>query len=129
MEEKAAKELEKEYLQEKAKEKYQEWLQKKNAEEYEKKKKEKEKEKQQQAELQEKKEIAEKKFKEWLENAKHKPCPAAKNYGYANGKLTGFTVEIPIQNQPFIIQFHGNQFICHLPKKLRIYQEGRVKDL
>ncbi|XP_021564629.1 coiled-coil domain-containing protein 34 [Carlito syrichta] len=90
MEEKAAKELEKEHLQEKAKEKYQEWLKKKNAEEYEKKKKEKEKEKQRQAELQEKKEIAEKKFKEWLENAKNKPRPAAKSYGYANGKLTGF---------------------------------------
>nr|XP_005578411.2 PREDICTED: coiled-coil domain-containing protein 34 [Macaca fascicularis] len=90
MEEKTAKELEKEYLQEKAKEKYQEWLKKKNAEECERKKKEKEKEKQQQAELQEKKEIAEKKFQEWLENAKHKPRPAAKSYGYANGKLTGF---------------------------------------
>nr|XP_054517245.1 coiled-coil domain-containing protein 34 isoform X2 [Pan troglodytes] len=90
MEEKAAKELEKEYLQEKAKEKYQEWLKKKNAEECERKKKEKEKEKQQQAEIQEKKEIAEKKFQEWLENAKHKPRPAAKSYGYANGKLTGF---------------------------------------
>lgn len=49
----------------------------------------KEKEKQRQAELQEKKEIAEKKFKEWLENAKNKPRPAAKSYGYANGKLTG----------------------------------------
>ncbi|XP_006864965.1 PREDICTED: coiled-coil domain-containing protein 34 [Chrysochloris asiatica] len=90
MEEKAAKELEKEHLQEKAKEKYQEWLKKKNAEECEKKKKEKEKEKQRQAELQEKKETAEKKFKEWLENAKSKPRPAAKSYGYANGKLTGF---------------------------------------
>uniref|UniRef100_A0A8C6FEV6 Coiled-coil domain containing 34 n=1 Tax=Moschus moschiferus TaxID=68415 RepID=A0A8C6FEV6_MOSMO len=90
MKEKAAKELEKEHLQEKAKEKYQEWLKKKNAEECEKKKKEKEKEKQRQAELQEKKEIAEKKFKEWLENAKNKPRPAAKSYGYANGKLTGF---------------------------------------
>ncbi|XP_045749952.1 coiled-coil domain-containing protein 34 isoform X1 [Mirounga angustirostris] len=90
MEEKAAKELEKEHLQEKAKEKYQEWLKKKNAEECEKKKKEKEKEKQRQAELQEKKEIAEKRFKEWLENAKHKPRPAAKSYGYANGKLTDF---------------------------------------
>ncbi|XP_007950150.2 coiled-coil domain-containing protein 34 [Orycteropus afer afer] len=90
MEEKAAKELEKEHLQEKAKEKYQEWLKKKNAEECEKKKKEKEKEKQRQAELQEKKEIAEKKFKEWLENAKNKPRPTAKTYGYANGKLTGF---------------------------------------
>ncbi|XP_027631167.1 coiled-coil domain-containing protein 34 [Tupaia chinensis] len=90
MEEKAAKELEKEHLQEKAKEKYQEWLKKKNAEECEKKKKEKEKEKQRQAELQEKKEIAEKKFKEWLETAKTKPRPAAKSYGYANGKLTGF---------------------------------------
>ncbi|XP_036115280.1 coiled-coil domain-containing protein 34 [Molossus molossus] len=90
MEEKAAKEQEKEHLQEKAKEKYQEWLKKKNAEECEKKKKEKEKEKQRQAELQEKKEIAEKKFKEWLENAKNKPRPAAKSYGYANGKLTGF---------------------------------------
>ncbi|GAB5577681.1 coiled-coil domain-containing protein 34 isoform X1 [Prionailurus iriomotensis] len=89
MEEKAAKEMEKEHLQEKAKEKYQEWLKKKNAEECEKKKKEKEKEKQRQAELQEKKEIAEKKFKEWLENAKNKPRPAAKGYGYANGKLTG----------------------------------------
>ncbi|KAG8510753.1 Coiled-coil domain-containing protein 34 [Galemys pyrenaicus] len=90
MEEKAAKELKKEHLQEKAKEKYQEWLKKKNAEECEKKKKEKEKEKQRQTELQEKKEIAEKKFKEWLENAKNKPRPAAKSYGYANGKLTGF---------------------------------------
>lgn len=50
----------------------------------------KEKEKQRQAELQEKKEIAEKKFKEWLENAKNKPRPAAKSYGYANGKLTGW---------------------------------------
>ncbi|XP_062951676.1 coiled-coil domain-containing protein 34 [Cynocephalus volans] len=90
MEERAAKELEKEHLQEKAKEKYQEWLKKKNAEECEKKKKEKEKEKQRQAELQEKKEIAEKKFKEWLEIAKNKPRPAAKSYGYANGKLTGF---------------------------------------
>ncbi|XP_037001937.2 coiled-coil domain-containing protein 34 isoform X1 [Artibeus jamaicensis] len=90
MEEKAAKELEKEHLQEKAKEKYQEWLKKKKAEECEKKRREKEKEKQRQAELQEKKEIAEKKFKEWLENAKNKPRPAAKSYGYANGKLTGF---------------------------------------
>ncbi|XP_047373518.1 coiled-coil domain-containing protein 34 isoform X2 [Sciurus carolinensis] len=90
MEEKAAKELEKEHLQEKAKEKYQEWLKKKLAEECEKKKKEKEKEKQRQAELQEKKEIAEKKFKEWLENAKSKPRPSVKSYGYANGKLTGF---------------------------------------
>ncbi|XP_004708308.1 coiled-coil domain-containing protein 34 [Echinops telfairi] len=90
MEEKAAKELEKEHLQEKAKEKYQEWLKKKNAEECEKKKKEKEKEKQRQAELQEKKETAEKKFKEWLENSKNKPRPAARSYGYVNGKLTGF---------------------------------------
>ncbi|XP_036284396.1 coiled-coil domain-containing protein 34 [Pipistrellus kuhlii] len=90
MEAKAAKELEKEHLQEKAKEKYQEWLKKKNAEECEKKKKEKEKEKQRQAELQEKKEIAERKFKEWLENSKNKPRPAAKSYGYVNGKLTGF---------------------------------------
>ncbi|XP_051039756.1 coiled-coil domain-containing protein 34 [Phodopus roborovskii] len=90
MEEKAAKKLEKEHLQEKSKAKYQEWLKKKNAEECEKKKKEKEKEKQRQAELQEKKEIAEKKFKEWLENAKNKPRPTAKSYGYASGKLTGF---------------------------------------
>uniref|UniRef100_A0A8C5K054 Coiled-coil domain-containing protein n=1 Tax=Jaculus jaculus TaxID=51337 RepID=A0A8C5K054_JACJA len=90
MEEKAAKKQEKEYLQEKAKEKYQEWLKKKNAEEYEKKKREKEKEKQRQAELLEKKEIAERKFKEWLENAKNKPRPAAKSYGYSSGKLTGF---------------------------------------
>ncbi|XP_060032647.1 coiled-coil domain-containing protein 34 isoform X3 [Erinaceus europaeus] len=88
MEEKAAKELEKEQLQEKSKEKYHEWLKKKNAENYEKKKKEKEKEKQRQAELQEKKEAAEKKFKEWLENAKNKPCPTVKSYGYASGKLT-----------------------------------------
>ncbi|XP_040351514.1 coiled-coil domain-containing protein 34 isoform X5 [Herpailurus yagouaroundi] len=62
-----------------AEEKHKEWVQKKN---------EQEKEKQRQAELQEKKEIAEKKFKEWLENAKNKPRPAAKGYGYANGKLT-----------------------------------------
>ncbi|XP_021516665.1 coiled-coil domain-containing protein 34 isoform X1 [Meriones unguiculatus] len=90
MEEKAAKKLAKEHLQEKAKEKYKEWLKKKKAEECEKKKKEKEKEQQRQAELQEKKEIAEKKFKEWLENAKNKPRPAAKSYGYASGKLTDF---------------------------------------
>ncbi|XP_023559992.1 coiled-coil domain-containing protein 34 isoform X1 [Octodon degus] len=90
VEEKAAKELEKEHLQEKAKEKYQEWLKKKNAEGCEKKKKEKEKEKQRQAELQEKKENAERKFKEWLETAKNKPRPAAKSYGYASGRLTGF---------------------------------------
>lgn len=41
MEEKAAKKLEKQHLQEKAEAKYQEWLKKKNAEECEKKKKEK----------------------------------------------------------------------------------------
>ncbi|XP_010963051.2 coiled-coil domain-containing protein 34 isoform X2 [Camelus bactrianus] len=64
-----------------AEEKHKEWVQRKN---------EQEKEKQRQAELQEKKEIAERKFKEWLENAKNKPRPAAKSYGYANGKLTGF---------------------------------------
>lgn len=90
MQEKAAKALEKEHLQEKAKEKYQEWLKKKNAEECEKKKKEQEKEKQRQADLQEKREIAERKFKEWLETAKNKPRPAAKSYGYASGRLTGF---------------------------------------
>ncbi|XP_076964706.1 coiled-coil domain-containing protein 34-like [Callospermophilus lateralis] len=91
MEEKATKELGKEHLQEKAKEKYQEWLKKKIAEGYEKKKKENEKKKKQwQAKLQEKKEIADKKFKEWLENAKSKPSPAVKSDGYANGKLTGF---------------------------------------
>ncbi|XP_054997898.1 coiled-coil domain-containing protein 34 isoform X1 [Sorex araneus] len=90
MEEKAAEELKKEHLKEKAKEKYEEWLKKKKAEECERKKKEKEKEKQRQAELQEKKEIAEQKFKEWLENAKCKPCPVVKSYGYANGKVTGF---------------------------------------
>lgn len=49
----------------------------------------KEKEKQRQAELQEKKEIAERRFKEWLENAKNKPRPPVKSYGYANGRLTG----------------------------------------
>jgi hypothetical protein len=54
----------------------------------------KEKEKQRQAELQEKKEIAEKKFKEWLENAKNKPRPAAKSYGYSSGKLTGWILRL-----------------------------------
>uniref|UniRef100_H0XLL2 Coiled-coil domain-containing protein n=1 Tax=Otolemur garnettii TaxID=30611 RepID=H0XLL2_OTOGA len=81
--EKAAKKLEKEQLQEKAKEKYQEF---KKAEECEKKKEEEEK----QAELQEKKEIAGEKFKELLENAKNKPCPSAKSFGYASGKLRNF---------------------------------------
>ncbi|XP_049504955.1 coiled-coil domain-containing protein 34 isoform X1 [Panthera uncia] len=116
MEEKAAKEMEKEHLQEKAKEKYQEWLKKKNAEECEKKKKEKEKEKQRQAELQEKKEIAEKKFKEWLENAKNKPRPAAKGYGYANGKLTGRSTArrvTPTQNRwAFGLALVGNGAAC-----------------
>ncbi|XP_078289455.1 coiled-coil domain-containing protein 34 isoform X3 [Panthera onca] len=116
MEEKAAKEMEKEHLQEKAKEKYQEWLKKKNAEECEKKKKEKEKEKQRQAELQEKKEIAEKKFKEWLENAKNKPRPAAKGYGYANGKLTGRSTARPVtptQNRwAFGLALVGNGAAC-----------------
>ncbi|KAK1335864.1 hypothetical protein QTO34_003662 [Cnephaeus nilssonii] len=108
MEAKAAKELEKEHLQEKAKEKYQEWLKKKMLKNVRRRRKKRfklfiivnakfwwyfyyiEKEKQRQAELQEKKEIAERKFKEWLENSKNKPRPAAKSYGYANGKLTGF---------------------------------------
>ncbi|XP_038620798.1 coiled-coil domain-containing protein 34 [Tachyglossus aculeatus] len=89
MEEKAAKEREREQLQEKAKEKYQEWLKKKNTEECEKKRKEKEKEKQRLAELQEKKEISEKKFKEWLQNTKNKPRPVLNSYGCAIEKLTG----------------------------------------
>lgn len=89
-EERAAKELEKQHLQEKAKEKYEEWLQRKHAEDREKQQRAKEKEKQRQAELLEKKERAERKFKEWLENAKNKPRPAAKSYGFANGRLTGF---------------------------------------
>ncbi|XP_042760959.1 coiled-coil domain-containing protein 34 isoform X4 [Panthera leo] len=75
-----------------------------------------EKEKQRQAELQEKKEIAEKKFKEWLENAKNKPRPAAKGYGYANGKLTGRSTArrvTPTQNRwAFGLALVGNGAAC-----------------
>lgn len=39
-----------------------------------------------------------------------------------------FMEEIPIQNQPFITQSHENQYINPLPKKLRIHQERRMKD-
>ncbi|XP_042814035.1 coiled-coil domain-containing protein 34 isoform X1 [Panthera tigris] len=90
-----------------AEEKHKEWVQKKN---------EQEKEKQRQAELQEKKEIAEKKFKEWLENAKNKPRPAAKGYGYANGKLTGRSTArrvTPTQNRwAFGLALVGNGAAC-----------------
>eukprot|EP00076_Gallus_gallus_P007208 XP_003641332.1 coiled-coil domain-containing protein 34 [Gallus gallus] len=89
MAEKATRELEKMLLQEKAKVKYNEWLKKKRAEESEKKKKEKEKEKERQAELQEKKERAEKIFNEWLRNARNKPRPALNGYGFPHGKSTG----------------------------------------
>lgn len=81
MEENVAEELEKEHLQEKSKEKYQEWLKKKMLKNVIRKGK-----KQLQGELQGKKEIAGKKFKEWLENSNNKPCLAAESYGYANGK-------------------------------------------
>lgn len=80
MEENVAEELEKEHLQEKSK-KYQEWLKKKMLKNVIRKGR-----KQLQGELQGKKEIAGKKFKEWLENSNNKPCLAAESYGYANGK-------------------------------------------
>ncbi|XP_021256787.1 coiled-coil domain-containing protein 34 isoform X4 [Numida meleagris] len=89
MAEKATRELEKMQLQEKAEVKYNEWLKKKRAEESEKKKKEKEKEKERQAELQEKKERAEKIFNEWLRDAKNKPRPVLNGYGFPHGKSTG----------------------------------------
>uniref|UniRef100_G1MSG7 Coiled-coil domain containing 34 n=2 Tax=Meleagris gallopavo TaxID=9103 RepID=G1MSG7_MELGA len=89
MAEKATKELEKMQLQEKAKVKYNEWLKKKRAEESEKRKKEKEKEKERQAELQEKKERAEKIFNEWLRHARNKPRPVLNGYGFPQGKSTG----------------------------------------
>ncbi|XP_048804224.1 coiled-coil domain-containing protein 34 isoform X1 [Lagopus muta] len=89
MAEKATKELEKMQLQEKAEVKYNEWLKKKRAEESEKRKKEKEKEKERQAELQKKKERAEKIFNEWLRNARNKPRPVLNGYGFPHGKSAG----------------------------------------
>uniref|UniRef100_A0A674HXD8 Coiled-coil domain containing 34 n=1 Tax=Terrapene triunguis TaxID=2587831 RepID=A0A674HXD8_9SAUR len=90
MAEKAARDLERIQLQEKAKGKYKEWLKKKRAEESEKKKKEEEKEQKRVAELQEKKEKSEKIFREWLQNARNKPRPVLHGYGYTNGKLPGY---------------------------------------
>ncbi|KAH1171381.1 hypothetical protein KIL84_006999 [Mauremys mutica] len=90
MAEKAARDLERIQLQEKAKGKYKEWLKKKRAEESEKKKKEEEKEQKRVAELQEKKEKSEKIFREWLQNARNKPRPVLHGYGYTNGKLSGY---------------------------------------
>ncbi|NWH58388.1 CCD34 protein, partial [Geococcyx californianus] len=89
MVEKAARELEKMRLQEKAEIKYKEWLKKKRDEEAEKKKKEKEKEKEREAELQCKKERSEKIFKEWLQNAKNKPRPVLNYYGIPCRNSTG----------------------------------------
>ncbi|XP_053882851.1 coiled-coil domain-containing protein 34 isoform X1 [Malaclemys terrapin pileata] len=91
MAEKAARDLERIQLQEKAKGKYKEWLKKKRAEESEKKKKEEEKEQKRVAELQEKKEKSEKIFREWLQNARNKPRPVLHGYGYTNGKLPGYS--------------------------------------
>ncbi|KAG2462524.1 CCD34 protein, partial [Polypterus senegalus] len=42
------------------------------------------------AELKERREMADKKFKEWLRSAKDKPRPASSPCGYSNGKPTGF---------------------------------------
>ncbi|KAM9302129.1 coiled-coil domain-containing protein 34 [Gastrophryne carolinensis] len=90
--EKQERELEeqKKYLQVKGKEKYQEWLNKKKEEEQERKRKEKEQTERHLAQQREKKEKAEKIFKEWLEQAKNKPRPTLNSYGYINGKLTGY---------------------------------------
>ncbi|XP_065611501.1 LOW QUALITY PROTEIN: coiled-coil domain-containing protein 34 [Cyrtonyx montezumae] len=89
MAEKATRELEKMQLQEKAKVKYNEWLKKKRAEESEKRKKEKVKEKERQAELEEKKERAEKIFNEWLRSARNKPRPVLNDYAFPHGQSTG----------------------------------------
>lgn len=43
--------------------------------------------------------------------------------------LQVFTVEIPTQNQLFITQFLGSQFICPLLRKLRVDPERRVNDM
>uniref|UniRef100_A0A803YD46 Coiled-coil domain containing 34 n=1 Tax=Meleagris gallopavo TaxID=9103 RepID=A0A803YD46_MELGA len=48
-----------------------------------------EKEKERQAELQEKKERAEKIFNEWLRHARNKPRPVLNGYGFPQGKSTG----------------------------------------
>ncbi|XP_067388164.1 coiled-coil domain-containing protein 34 isoform X2 [Emydura macquarii macquarii] len=92
MAEKAARDLERMQLQEKAKENYKEWLKKKRAEESERKKKEEEKEQQRVAELQEKKEKSEKIFREWLQNTRNKPRPVLNSNGYTKGQLTGYPV-------------------------------------
>lgn len=48
-----------------------------------------EKEKERQAELQKKKERAEKIFNEWLRNARNKPRPVLNGYGFPHGKSAG----------------------------------------
>ncbi|KAG2455869.1 GABT protein, partial [Polypterus senegalus] len=85
LEEISAKEIEKRQCDERAKEKYNLWLEKKKEEEIVKKQIEKE-----EAELKERREMADKKFKEWLRSAKDKPRPASSPCGYSNGKPTGF---------------------------------------
>ncbi|XP_066439322.1 coiled-coil domain-containing protein 34 isoform X2 [Eleutherodactylus coqui] len=88
--EKALEEQQRHLIEEKSKEKYQEWLKKKKEEQQEKKRRQKEEEEKCLAELKEKKEMAERMFKDWLEQAKNKPRPTLNSYGYVNGKLTGY---------------------------------------
>ena len=54
--------------------------------------------------------------KEVEEHEKRKTIAEEKHEGCVQKKNPFFTVGILIQNQPFITQFHGNQFLC-LPVK------------
>ncbi|XP_028650052.2 coiled-coil domain-containing protein 34-like [Erpetoichthys calabaricus] len=90
LEEISAKEIEKRRCDERAREKYHLWLEKKKEEEIDKKQRDKEEAAKREAELKERREMADKKFKEWLRSAKDKPRPASSPCGYSNGKPTGF---------------------------------------
>lgn len=67
-----------------------------------------------------KKQIAEKKFKEWLENTKNKPPPAIKSFGYASEKHSVFYSGNSYPEPALFNPIPGNQRICLLPKTLRI---------
>ncbi|KAF3820464.1 hypothetical protein GH733_013640, partial [Mirounga leonina] len=74
-----------------------------------------------------------KKISRMVKENKAEKCDKKKRKKQNNGnvdyrwKTQNSTVEIMIENQPLIFQFHGNPSICPLPKKLRTYEERRLK--
>lgn len=89
-EEKNVKEQERECAADKARQRFQEWLKKKELQKMKIKKIEKDADEKKIVETQERKEKAEKVFREWVEKVKTRPRTAPSSFGYANGKLTGY---------------------------------------